>query len=155
MKKFKSFSILILVSIFALSLFSCKKGGDKDAKDVPAKDTSKEEAAAVSAATDWLKLTDAGKYDESWDATAAAFQAKVEKEGWNKQLDPILKPLGKLIKREVKSKKYATSLPGAPDGEYVVIQFQSSFENKDSAIETVTPMKEADGSWKVSGYYIK
>jgi hypothetical protein len=45
--------------------------------------------------------------------------------------------------------------PGAPDGEYVVIQFETSFEKKKSSIETITPIKEKDGSWRVSGYYIK
>jgi hypothetical protein len=44
---------------------------------------------------------------------------------------------------------------GPPDGEYVVIQFETSFENKKSAIETVTPMLDQDGKWRVSGYFIK
>jgi hypothetical protein len=48
-----------------------------------------------------------------------------------------------------------TSLPGAPDGDYVVIRFATSFEKKKSAIETVTPMRERNGTWRVSGYYIK
>jgi len=46
-------------------------------------------------------------------------------------------------------------VPGAPDGEYVVLRFETSFENKAKAIETVTPMREKDGTWRVSGYYIK
>jgi len=45
--------------------------------------------------------------------------------------------------------------PGAPDGEYVVIQYDSSFENKTEAVETVTPMLDPDGVWRVSGYYIR
>ena len=53
------------------------------------------------------------------------------------------------------SKSYHTSLPSVPDGEYVVIQFKASFENKKSAIETITPMMVKDGKWRVSGYYIK
>jgi hypothetical protein len=65
------------------------------------------------------------------------------------------KPLGQLITRTLKSKTYATSLPGAPDGEYVVIQYATTFENKKSAIETITPMLDEDGKWRVSGYYIK
>ncbi len=48
-----------------------------------------------------------------------------------------------------------TSLPGAPDGEYVVIQYNTEFENKKVAIETITPMLDDDGKWRVSGYYIK
>jgi hypothetical protein len=64
-------------------------------------------------------------------------------------------PLGKLVSREFKSTHYTTSAPGAPDGQYVIIQYNTSFENKKSAVETVTPMLEQDGKWRVSGYYIK
>jgi hypothetical protein len=37
----------------------------------------------------------------------------------------------------------------------VVITFETAFENKASAVETVTPMLEKDGKWRVSGYFIK
>ncbi len=37
----------------------------------------------------------------------------------------------------------------------MVIQYDSSFENKQSALETVTDMLEKDGQWKVTGYFIK
>ena len=49
----------------------------------------------------------------------------------------------------------ATELPGAPDGEYVVFEFQTRFERKRAAIETVSPMRDRDGQWRVSGYYIR
>ena len=63
--------------------------------------------------------------------------------------------LGKVHSRTLKTATYTKSLPGAPDGEYVVIQYESSFEHKQSAIETVTPMLDTDGKWRVSGYFIK
>jgi Protein of unknown function (DUF4019) len=63
--------------------------------------------------------------------------------------------MGKLVSRKVKSASYTTFLPGAPDGEYVVIEFNTSFGNKKSGIETVTPKMDKDGTWRVSGYYIK
>jgi hypothetical protein len=50
-----------------------------------------------------------------------------------------------LISRTVTSADYSSSLPGAPDVEYVVIQFSLSFTTKNSAIEKVTPMKDPDG----------
>jgi hypothetical protein len=56
---------------------------------------------------------------------------------------------------KLESAQFMTQLPGAPDGEYAVIQFETSFANKKSAIETVTPMKDPDGKWRVSGYFIK
>jgi hypothetical protein len=66
----------------------------------------------------------------------------------------VRKPLGAVVSRQVKSKTYTTSLPGAPDGEYVVIKYDTSFENKRASVETVTPMRDSDGTWRVSGYYI-
>ena len=61
---------------------------------------------------------------------------------------------GALVSRKLKKAEYRTSLPGAPDGQYVVLQYDSSFEHKKAAVETVTPMKDADGVWRVSGYFI-
>jgi hypothetical protein len=111
--------------------------------------------SAVSAAESWLAVVDGGDYSKSWEDSAALFRAAVTKEQWAQALAASRKPLGSLESRKVKSTQYATSLPGAPDGEYVVIQFATSFANKKSAIETVTPMKDSDGAWRVSGYYIK
>ncbi len=65
------------------------------------------------------------------------------------------KQVGALVSRKLKSAQYATSLPGAPDGKYVVIQYDSTFQNKRAAVETVTPMLDQDGKWRVSGYYIR
>jgi len=113
------------------------------------------EKRALEASDMWLKLSDSGRYSESWETAAEFFRNAISKEQWNQSLNAARKPLGKVIKRSMKSKQYATSLPGAPDGEYVVIQYETSFEKKKSSIETVTPMLEKDGKWRVSGYYIK
>jgi hypothetical protein len=50
---------------------------------------------------------------------------------------------------------FTKTLPGVPDGEYVVVEYETSFENKKTANETVTPMKDPDGTWRVSGYFIR
>ena len=113
------------------------------------------EQLAQQSAESWLALLDSGKYAESWQQAASLFKAHVTKDDWQKMLGATLGPLGKNTSRKLKSAKYATSLPGAPDGEYVVIQYESSFEHKQSAIETITPMLDKDGQWRVSGYFIK
>ncbi len=113
------------------------------------------EKQAVAAARSWLALIDDGRYGESWDAAADYLKNAVTKDDFVRSLTAARTPLGKLKSREVKSTVYRTSLPGAPDGEYALIQFKTVFENKNSAVETVTPMLERDGKWKVSGYYIK
>ncbi len=117
-------------------------------------DTVKEKAA-LTAAEKWLALVDAGKYSDSWKEAAEYFRNAVKEDQWGESLLAVRAPLGKVISRRVKNKTYQTSLPGAPDGQYVVIQFDTSFQNKKSAVETVTPMLDRDGRWRVSGYYIK
>jgi hypothetical protein len=119
-----------------------------------AADAAKEKAA-VSAAEKWLGLVDEGQYAESWKEAAEYFRNAVKQEQWEQSMQAARKPLGKLVSRQLKSATYQTTLPGAPDGEYVVIQFETAFENKKAAVETVTPMLHKDGQWRVSGYYIK
>lgn len=115
---------------------------------------SEKEKVAVTAAEKWLGLVDEGKYAESWKEAAEYFRNAVKPEQWAESMQAIRKPLGKLVSRKMKGASYKTSLPGAPDGEYVIIHFETSFENKKSAIETVTPMMDKDGKWRVSGYFI-
>jgi hypothetical protein len=115
----------------------------------------KPEEEAQKAAEQWLALVDGDEFAASWDAAAGYFKAAVSKSQWEGAVGPIRKEIGKLVSRKLKSAKYATSLPGAPDGEYVVLQFDTSFANKKEAIETVTPMLDKDGKWKVSGYFVK
>jgi hypothetical protein len=113
------------------------------------------ETSAVSAAEKWLATVDAGEYSASWKEAAELFRNAVKPEQWEQSMQAARKPLGKLLSRKVQTKIYKTSLPGAPDGEYVLIQFETSFEDKKTAIETVTPMMDKDGKWRVAGYYIK
>ena len=112
-------------------------------------------AQAQVAAKSWLALTDSAKYGQSWDEAASLFKGAVTKADWEKTIKSVRAPLGAVRSRKVKSATYTRTLPGAPDGEYVVIQFEAQFENKASAIETVTPMLDKDRTWRVSGYYIK
>ena len=64
-------------------------------------------------------------------------------------------PLGTFQSRQIESTTYTRTLPGAPNGEYVIIKYASKFADKPSTVETVTPLKEKDGSWHVSGYFVR
>lgn len=113
------------------------------------------EAVAVAAAREWLALVDAGSYTDSWEMAATLFRNAVTRDRWEQAVSGVRVPLGAVVARDLESARNMTSLPGAPDGNYVVIEFATVFENKAFAIETVTPMLEGDGSWRVSGYFIK
>ena len=110
---------------------------------------------AIVVSGEWLTLIDNNNYSTSWETAGFYFKQNVDNKEWVKKIHAVRNPLGRLINRNMISSRYMTSLPGAPDGEYVVIQYKSSFENKKTAIETVTPMRDKDGIWRVSGYFIK
>lgn len=116
---------------------------------------STKELNAQKASDAWLSMVDEGKYAESWQNTSSYFKNAIDEDQWEKALNSVRRPLGDILSRKAISQNYTKALPGAPDGEYVVIQYRSSFRNKASAIETVTPSLEKDGIWRVSGYYIK
>lgn len=111
--------------------------------------------AAQKAAESWLTLVDNGDYAASYDHAASFFQSKVTKEDWIRQVGAARGPFGKIVSRRLKSAQYTTSLPSAPDGQYVVIQYDTSFENKQSAQELIVTMLDKDGQWRVSGYFVK
>jgi len=113
------------------------------------------EAAAETSARTWLGLIDTGAYAKSWDTAAKYFRNSMAQSQWVSRISAVRAPLGALKSRRLMSARFERSLPGAPDGEYVIVQFSSSFEHKGEATETVTPMRDPDGQWRVSGYFIR
>jgi len=111
--------------------------------------------AAIDAAEAWLALVDHGALRESWKQTASLFRDSVSRREWIDSVQPVRARLGKLKSRGFKSATYRSTMPGAPDGDYFVIEFRAEFERKRSAIETVTAMRDDDGEWRVSGYYVE
>lgn len=113
------------------------------------------ERPIVAAAQSWLGEIDSGNFAKSWQEASAYFQGAITEKNWTDALSGARRPLGNLISRKVTKTTNAKSLPGAPDGNYLVMQFTTSFSNKKNAVETVTFMRERDGNWRAAGYYIK
>ena len=110
---------------------------------------------AIKAAEEFLLLVDTSQYSQSWDLASSFFKSRVSKESWVKQISALRPAFGKVIDRHILGVQSVTELPGAPDGQYMVIQYNTSFEDKRKAVETITPMLDTDGKWHVSGYYIQ
>jgi hypothetical protein len=133
-------------SLLALSTLAVVQGSAVAAEP-------KEEARASTAV--WLKALDSADYAATWKTAAAGFKAVINAEAWAQAAGAVRGPLGQLKSRHEQAATTARTLPGAPDGEYVVFQFVAVFDKKEQAIETVTAKHEPDGSWKVTGYFIK
>ncbi len=113
------------------------------------------EKKAKIAAKSWLESVDGKNYAKSYDDAASFFKAMVKKDDWINSLTGLRSALRGVVSRELVSAKYQEKMPGAPDGEYVILVYKTTFERKADAQEVVVPMLDKDGKWRVSGYYIK
>ena len=123
---------------------------------MPAGDSSNafREIAAQAAGEKWLALIDHGEYGKAWDECAQLFRQRVTREQWVDSLPSTRAPFGAVKSRNVEVAGYKTSLPGAPDGQYVTVRYRTSFETKENAEELVTLAFE-DGLWRPTGYSIR
>lgn len=110
---------------------------------------------ATAAAQEWLELIDKGDASGSYERAASLFKSAVSPEQWQSSLAAAQAPLGRPLSRSLKSSRYAEELPGAPDGKYYVIEYETAFERKQKGTETVVPMLDEDGVWRVSGYFVR
>ncbi|MBD8723454.1 DUF4019 domain-containing protein [Oxalobacteraceae sp. CFBP 13708] len=111
--------------------------------------------AGAEAAGRWLALADTGNGEATWHAAGAVFQTAVSQKDWTAALDQARTPYGALTRRTLADARATRTLPGAPEGDYVVLQYQSSFANRPTVTETVIVMRETDGNWKTITYVIR
>jgi hypothetical protein len=114
---------------------------------------AKEEAAGR-VAGEWLKLIDSGEYGKAWDQCAPVFREKVTRDQWVQGIPKSRADYGKFNSRKLVAAAYRTSLPGAPEGDFVTVRFASDFEKNAAAEELVTLMYQG-GSWRPIGYLLR
>lgn len=97
--------------------------------------------AGVAAAEQWLQTLDAGRIGQSWTESAASLRGMVTQAQWESALRQARSPFGAFQARKLVGARHTTSLPNAPAGEYVVIQYESTFAERAGVVETVVPMR--------------
>jgi hypothetical protein len=117
--------------------------------------SKRQDSEVAEMAETWLSGIDAGGYEMSWNEASEFFQKSITAEAWAEVVTKFREPLGELKSRKLRDCQKADALPGAPDGKYVIVQFDTSFAAKAEAVETVTFMLEKNGSWKAAGYLIR
>lgn len=102
----------------------------------------------------WLALLDADKFDACFDALAPAVKGQIDKNDFQSSLTSVREQYGVAKSRRPSKVTFTHKLPGSPDGDYVVLQYDTDFAKHPHAVETVIPMRTTDG-WKVSGYFVR
>ncbi|MDE2596395.1 MAG: DUF4019 domain-containing protein [Sphingomonadales bacterium] len=143
--------LLVMTLIIAVAMFvSAPSGGDI----AQTSQITASSAASLSAARSWAVLLDNQNWSESWVQSGMYFRSHISQEGWTASIRPVRMPLGAVTSRTFAKVTKATSLPGAPAGEYEILEFNANFANRRGAVETVVMAHEKSG-WKVVGYFIR
>ena len=100
----------------------------------------------------WLTLLDDQNYRESWNQASSMFRSAVTQERWIAALTRSREPLGGVVSRTRSRLEFSKSLRGAPEGDYAILHFTTSFTSK-SVTERLTLVKE-DGRWQTAAYGI-
>lgn len=153
--------LVLLVAAMALALplaadaQPAAPAGSNAAAESAEQPTLQDDQAAIDAGKQWLELIDAGQTGEAWDVAADQLKSSVARKEWVSGLTDIRKPFGKLVSRKPAKFARTHTMPGAPDGDYAIVEYESVFGDGKSALEQLAWMREADGIWRVSGYFIR
>jgi hypothetical protein len=117
-----------------------------------------EEARA--AAEEWLALTDAGSFGESWNEAASMLQDQVTQDQWIQQSEQVSSQIGSIEERSLMQRRYASgdseNLPeGLPEGEYVFLIYEASASDFDQPLNEIVAVTKENDAWKIAGYTVR
>jgi hypothetical protein len=113
-----------------------------------------EEQAAERQALGFLGFLDQGRFADSYAYTGLLIRTGLDRDTFAQKVDSARNGTGPMVSRNLIDASYTNTLPGAPEGQYVILHYSSSFANRQDAVETVT-LAFAKNYWWVSGYFIK
>lgn len=118
------------------------------------------ELAAREAADRWLVLIDGGQYNAALDAAAPSFRKSIKREEWNDGLKQVRAPMGAVKKRTLKRLFATYLLPDAPEGDYMVVTYRTTFADRvEPRDEIIILANEKDAGseaeWLVLSYFIE
>ncbi len=140
-----------------VKIIACEATGQQQARLKGELELANEEVASLVAAREaiakWTPLLDSGLYEKCWDELAQDPKEKLSRDQWMTYMKGARKPMGDLrVRKEIKA-TYIKSLK--PDQDRAFIQFEASFNNRASVVETFGLTREKDGQWRVGSYFPK
>lgn len=112
--------------MLAFALLTAPAGAEPESYDL-----------SISRASAYLQLLDRGRYEEAWHEMSALFQALGDQASWQKRQQALRAAYGALQSRTFFHAISRESYKLSPDGRYVIVQFNSIYQHKQEARETV------------------
>ena len=121
----------------------------------PGQPTLSDDQDTVEAGKKWLALLDADKAGVAWDAASKQLQSGVTRAKFIDDVRRARKPLGKLSSRTAVKFARAHDLPGAPSGDYAIIEYDAQYANGKHLSEQLTWAIAEGDVWRVAGYFYR
>ena len=136
-------------SFCALVIFSAGCAFHKEART----EKRAHEAAARTAAVQWLKLLDQGDYAEAFEWEAQDFRMARTQNQFVRYMQARRSPFGRALDRKFIGAANIHKFVGVPEGNYVSLLFKTQFEKKSETAERVILVEQEVG-WRVLDYRI-
>lgn len=134
--------IFILVVLFCSILFVVQGGAELLS------------SAALTSAERFTAAVDREDYQAAYSIASPILRLKNKQEQWVDEVGQSFQLLGKAKERELMVVRSRDSYPGLPDGNYLIVSYQTETEYKAKAVEVLL-LKEQDESWQVCRYTIR
>ncbi len=121
----------------------------------PEQPTLGDDKEAIQAGMKWLALIDTGKSGFAWDEASKQLKSTVTRKQFIAGIRDARKPLGKLESRTAVKFARSHDLPGAPAGDYAIIEYDAKFADGKRVTEQLVWTLEEQDIWRVAGYYYR
>lgn len=142
-----------LFVLLALLVLPAQAQQQTPTPEAPTAEQTEQAEAAKQAAEEWLVYIDEDEYAESWEVASEMLQGQVTSDKWEEGLSGVEAQTGALSERAFQGARYTTELPNVPEGEYVIVQYASTFANVQA--NEIVVMTREDEDWKVAGYLVQ
>src|SRR5690349_19775302 len=95
----------------------------------------------------WLALVDAGAFAESWAHAAGRVRPWHTRERFEAVTKKFFTEHGKPTSRNFKSITSEYRVPNSPEGEYVVVSYETKTEREEKPLREFTLMENEEGVW--------
>jgi hypothetical protein len=120
------------------------------------KNTPVAEKVAMEKAKYWLEVIDTDTLGGAYDIASPVLKRRYDREDWIHDLETARQPFGLVASRSVdETSNLRTELEGYPPGEYIVVEFETIFQDHREGREIVVMRKGEDGEWRAANYHLE
>jgi len=111
------------------------------------------QAVAIETAENFFELIEHGELEQAFNSTTDIHKDHKVKDAWINSSLIQKKYYGSLINRAIKTVTSKNTIPDHPDGTYLTVIYETTFQNKEKAYERIDLMLVSENLWKVTEYF--